>query len=223
MLLIEACVQWCSWSPTPQFVLSTIRTSCDCQTRSSRVDSPALRVERAGHQARLRGPVDVDHHQAALPRVGMAAVGPAADVRVVLMDRDRRVHAAVLERLVADLPELAARSVRGGARGLSGGFGRAPRGGGAVAAVPVREAVGGRRLGQRRAAVRRMAAGRRRQQRDRHERGRSDAEVAYASMGHGTFSPVEAAPSRGAPPYASPYPVGAGASPPVGPPARRAP
>ena len=42
MLLIDGTVQWCSWSPTPQFVLRSIRTSCDLQTRSSRVDSPGF-------------------------------------------------------------------------------------------------------------------------------------------------------------------------------------
>lgn len=36
---------WHSWAPAPpQFVCSTIRMSCDCQTRSSRDDSPGLAV-----------------------------------------------------------------------------------------------------------------------------------------------------------------------------------
>jgi hypothetical protein len=39
-LLIDGSVQWCSMSPTPQFVFSTISMSCDFQTRSSRDDSP---------------------------------------------------------------------------------------------------------------------------------------------------------------------------------------
>jgi len=41
MLLIDGMVQWCNVSPTPQFVFRTISMSCDLQTRSSRVDSPA--------------------------------------------------------------------------------------------------------------------------------------------------------------------------------------
>ena len=42
MLLTDCVVQWWSASPTPQFVFRTISTFCDCQTRSSRVDSPAI-------------------------------------------------------------------------------------------------------------------------------------------------------------------------------------
>ena len=40
MLLTDGTVQWCSVSPTPQLVFSTISTFCERHTRSSRVDSP---------------------------------------------------------------------------------------------------------------------------------------------------------------------------------------
>jgi hypothetical protein len=42
MLLIDGCVQWCNWSPTPQFVFRTISMLCERQTRSSREDSPGF-------------------------------------------------------------------------------------------------------------------------------------------------------------------------------------
>ena len=77
-----------------------------------------LRVEGLADQVGVGRIRDVDHHHAAERRLAFVAVGAAADVGVVTLDRDGGVHAAVEQRLVADLPERAALGVRRPARGV---------------------------------------------------------------------------------------------------------
>ena len=89
----------CTGAPSapPQFVCRTIRISCERHTRSSREDSCGL-PSNGGlhlvHDGRVRRVGDVDDHDAGVVGVAVLAVGPAADVDVVLVDGDRRVHAA---------------------------------------------------------------------------------------------------------------------------------
>ena len=159
-----------------------------------------LGVERLAQELRVGRVGDVDHHHAAV-RLTVAAVGPAPDVRVVLVDRDGGVHAAAQQRLVPDLPQGPPfRAAGGGARhpgGIVAGRSGAPGRTGAPG-PPFGEPFGGRRPVQHRVvAVRGMRGGRARQQRDGRERGRGGAHVVYASLGH-DLSPVVAAPSRSA-------------------------
>jgi hypothetical protein len=178
--------------------VSTLNSLSSCGHAQLARGLAGLRVQRLAQQPGLGRARDVDDHHAA-ERLAVAAVGAAADVRVVALDRERGVHAAAEQRLVADLLELAALGVRRPACGVCrarlvrrtliravAGAGRPPVG-------------SRRRLGQHRVvAVGRMPAGDRRQQEHGRQRGRGDAYVAYAAVGHDTFSPVSAAPSRGA-------------------------
>jgi hypothetical protein len=71
------------------------------------------RVQRlVPDQVGIVGILDVHHHDAAVGHALVPPIGPAADVRIVAVDRDRGVHAAVHERLVPDLFDLGGRPLR---------------------------------------------------------------------------------------------------------------